>query len=248
MHRFFVEMENFCGDHCYITSTDDVKHIKKSLRIKEGESIEISILGEEKEYFGTVSFPEDDRVIVENLQLRSIGRESNLEITLYQGLPKSDKLEYIIQKSVELGVRDIIPVNMERTIVKIDKKKDMDKKLDRWNKISYEAAKQSKRTFIPEIKEIISFKDMIASFKDYDLVVFLYEGEENLKLKDMISGKGFSKISVIVGPEGGFSEKEAEEIKSSGGSSISLGRRILRTETAGMVCISILQYELGDMG
>ena len=253
MHRFFVEKQDFFGDYCHITNSDDIKHMKKSLRIKDGEEIEVAISSkgsEGKEYFGNVDFSLDssDIILIKNLIEIDIKRESNIKITLFQGLPKADKFEYIIQKSVELGIREIIPVDTERTVVKIEKRKDIERKLDRWNKIAYEASKQSKRTFIPEIKEIIKFNDMISLFNEFDLVLFLYEGEKNVRIKDIILGKEFSNIAVIVGPEGGFSDKEAETISESDGISVSLGNRILRTETAGITCISILQYQLGDIG
>lgn len=172
--------------------------------------------------------------------------ESNINIDIYQGIPKFDKMEYIIQKSTELGVRNIFPLNSERTIVKL-KEKDLNKKIDRWNKIAESAAKQSKRNYIPQVKNSIGIDDI--DFDRYDLNIFLdTKGNQNLQdLELLINGKKeeIKNISVIMGPEGGFSEKERQFLNKKA-ISIKLGNRILRTETASISILSILQYILGN--
>ena len=171
--------------------------------------------------------------------------ETNIDITLFQGLPKADKMEYIIQKNVELGVKHIVPVDMERSIVKLDEK-TMIKKIERWQKISEVAAKQSGRDIIPKIENIINVKKICELIKNYDIVLIAYENENQITLKDKLRKiKNFDnlKIAVIIGPEGGIDKKELEELIKAGAKTITLGKRILRTETASIVVVSNLIYE-----
>ena len=163
-----------------------------------------------------------------------------------QGLPKADKMELIIQKSVELGVYDIIPIEMKRCVVKVNEK-DKQKKLQRWQKISEVAAKQCGRNIIPKIKPILNLKNICNMLKEYDIVLLAYENEKNTTLKQVlkqIDKKQNLKIGIIIGPEGGIAEKEAQLLQNAGAKIITLGNRILRTETVGLVMTGILMYEL----
>ena len=173
--------------------------------------------------------------------------EPPISIILYQGLPKSSKMDFIVQKATEIGVKEIYPIITNRTVVKIDNNKKEKNKVDRWNKISEEAAKQSKRDIIPKVNSVLSFKEMINILKDEENILVPYENQEGIGIKDIIKKISNKKIHVIIGPEGGFEEEEIEELKDIGSNTVSLGPRILRTETAGIVALSILLYELGDM-
>ena len=167
--------------------------------------------------------------------------ELNVKITLFQGLPKKDKMELIIQKAVELGVFNIVPVDMKNCIVKL---KDEDKKISRWQEISEAAAKQSKRNIIPKIEKLMKIKDLKDKIKDYDLCIVAYEDENNTTLKDILNkNKNAKNIALIIGPEGGISKEEVQLLNENGAKTASLGKRILRTETAGISMISMITYE-----
>ena len=176
--------------------------------------------------------------------------ESKLNITIFQGLPKADKMELIIQKATELGVKNIVPVNTKRTIVKL-KDKDKQNKVSRWQKIAEVAAKQSGRDIIPKIENIIDISNL--EFNEYDKILVLYENEERVSIKDEIekiknSNKENLEIGIIIGPEGGLDDTEIEKLKlKSNVSVVTLGKRILRTETVALVVSGILMYELGDL-
>ncbi|MGL5244575.1 MAG: RsmE family RNA methyltransferase, partial [Sarcina sp.] len=177
-----------------------------------------------------------------------INNESNIHITLFQGLPKAAKMDLIVQKCVELGVNEIIPTITDRVDIKL---KGEFKKLDRLNKISLEACKQSKRSEIPKVLEPIEFKNALEIMKDMDLIVIPYENATGYGVKSMIKAidtSSIKNIGIMVGPEGGFEESEIEDLKHIGAHIVTLGPRILRTETAGFTCIALLQYELGDVG
>jgi 16S rRNA (uracil1498-N3)-methyltransferase len=175
--------------------------------------------------------------------------EPPVEIILYQGLPKSDKMDYIIQKGVELGLKGIVPVITERTVVKLADKKGEQKKCERWNRISMEAAKQSNRGIIPLVGLPIDFKKAVNAAKDFDISLIPYEKERGNGLKGVILNRiDAKKVSIFIGPEGGFAEKEIEIAIENGIYPVTLGPRILRTETAGIAVLSILMYELGDVG
>ncbi len=176
--------------------------------------------------------------------------ESNIQVTIMQGLPKADKMELIIQKSVELGVYDIIPIEMKRCVVKVNEK-DKQKKLQRWQKISEVAAKQCGRNIIPKIKPILNLKNICNMLKEYDIVLLAYEKEEKItikqelnNIKENLNNNSKFKIAVIVGPEGGISTEEVELLQKNGAKSITLGKRILRTETVALNVLSVIMYEL----
>ena len=256
MYQFFTDPGNICGNDIYIEGPD-YNHIKNVLRIRIGE--EVSVIAADsavvsdtnKEYRCEVADYEDGRV---HLKLRFI-KEDNVElpnrIYLFQGLPKSDKLELIIQKAVELGVYEIIPVSMARSVVKYDKKKET-AKIARFNGISEAAAKQSKRRVIPQVHSVMSFKEAVEYSKDMGVKLLPYEladmdtmDKTRQLLGSITPGQD---IAVFIGPEGGFDESEVSLARQAGYETITLGRRILRTETAGMTVLSWLVYLLEQTG
>lgn len=247
MHKFFIPVENFCDDQVIING-DDVKHIYKVLRLSNGDRISVNNC-KGKEFIGEIANINKECVTVNILEEIQLNNESPVSITLYQGLPKSSKMDFIVQKSVEIGLTAIVPVVTERVISKSDVSEF--KKTDRWVRIALEACKQCKRSVIPQVSSPINFDDMLQRIDSADLIVVPYENEENFGIRTMlreINKPGIKSIAVIIGPEGGFEEEEILKLKSAGAYIVTLGPRILRTETAGLVTASILMYELGDLG
>ena len=247
MDRFFVDKNNIDIDKktCFIEG-EDVKHISKVLRSKIGEKIEVCD-NENSEYICEITDIDKLIVSLDILEKKDIKRESDLKIKLYQGLPKGPKMEMILQKLTEVGVSEIILVQTKRSVSKVDDKKE-DKKIERWERIIYEAAKQSKRGQIPTLRGVLSFKEALEDMKLNDMNIAPYENEQTKSIKQTIRDKKINNIGIFVGPEGGFEESEIEEIENIGGKSVSLGPRILRTETASVVASSIVLYELSDLG
>ncbi|WP_066872424.1 RsmE family RNA methyltransferase [Clostridium mediterraneense] len=246
MHKFFTPAELFTDTHAVIRG-DDVKHIYKVLRVTKGEKVAINNLCGE-EFLGEIEEVNKQEVIVKILEKFDTNNESNLEIYLFQGMPKASKMDLIVQKGVELGIKEFIPVITSRVDVKL---KGEFKKLDRLNKIALEASKQSKRSHIAKILEPISFDEALSEMKEMDLIVVPYENATGYGVKSMaraIGDKDIQKIAVVIGPEGGFEEEEIEMLKNIDAHIVTLGPRILRTETAGFTCSSLLQYEFGDLG
>lgn len=238
MFNFFV-MDTDRTENGYLLSGSDYNHIKNVLRMNAGDSILVSCDGK-SDLCEIESFDCDSvkvRVISENVN----NTELPLKITLFQGLPKSDKMELIIQKTVELGVNKIVPVEMKNCVVRLDEKKK-NSKVSRWQTISESAAKQSKRNVIPEIGNVVTFAEMLKSANDLDFFLVPYENQEGMKsTKDALSKikKGMN-IGILIGPEGGFDGKEIEKSIEAGGISLSLGKRILRTETAAITAVSLI--------
>lgn len=246
MHKFFTPSGLFTDTHATIVG-DDVKHIYKVLRVSNGEKVVINNLQGE-EFLGEVEEVNKQEVSIKILEKLDINNESNLHITLFQGLPKAAKMDLIVQKGVELGVNEIIPTITDRVDVKL---KGEFKKLDRLNKIALEACKQSKRSQIPNVIEPVDFNEALKRMEDMDLIVIPYENATGYGIKSMVKSIDTSNIrtiGIMVGPEGGFEDTEIETLKSKGAHIVTLGPRILRTETAGFTCMSLLQYELGDVG
>ena len=245
MHHFFVSPNQI--DDKYVTITGgDVNHIKNVLRMKVNEELLISN-GQDKDYYCKIEAISDDEIKALILDEEFEGTELPTELYLFQGLPKSDKMELIIQKAVELGVKEIIPVATKRCVVKLDDKKEASK-IKRWQAISESAAKQSRRTIIPEISSVMSFKEAINRAKDFELGIIPYENFKDMKeTKEVLSKvqKGI-KIGIFIGPEGGFEESEVQYALDNGIHPISLGKRILRTETAGLAIVSVLMFQLED--
>ena len=242
MYQFFVEEEQVHSDSISITG-GDVNHIKNVLRMKNGEKIRVSSKSGQA-YFCHISSILDDEVIAAIDSADETGTELDNHIVLYQGLPKGDKMELIIQKAVELGVSEIVPVAMKNCVVKLDEKKAQSK-CKRWQAIAESAAKQSKRTVIPQIQMPLSWKQALEEAKELDVVLVPYENERGMEATREIfrSIPEGASIGVMIGPEGGFSPEEIAQLDKDM-HRISLGRRILRTETAGMATISMLIYEL----
>ena len=238
--RFFVDKENINSTSAVITG-DDARHLSRVLRVKPGEELVLcDSMG--CDYLCIVENVSDSAVELSVKNSYPSVSEPSVRISLYMALPKGDKMDYIIQKSVELGVYDIFPFSSERCIVKLTDK-DKQKKCERWNRIALEAAKQSGRGMIPNVHSPLSFNEMLKSSSQTDLPIFFYEKERSVSLKSVLGSKSFSTVSIIVGPEGGFSDEEAEKIISSGIPSVSLGERILRCETAPGCAISAIMYE-----
>ncbi len=243
MNRFFVDRNAIIAGNIRITDQEDIKHISKVLRLSPGDKLEISD-SYEFEYETEILTLDPKRVTVRILDKQKFAREPKIRVTLYQGVPKQGKMETIIQKSVELGVHAIVPLFTDRTVVA--EKQGFEKKLERWNKVSAEAVKQCKRGIVPEIKKNTSFSQIKESLKEQDLILFLYEDEKETTIKDVLRNLTESKknIAIIIGPEGGFSKEEAHAVQALGGKSVSLGRTILRTETAGPAALAMIMYEL----
>ncbi|MEE1516804.1 MAG: 16S rRNA (uracil(1498)-N(3))-methyltransferase [Lachnospiraceae bacterium] len=243
MHHFFVSPDQI--DEKYVTITGgDVNHIKNVLRMKIDEELLISN-GQDKDYYCKIESISDDEIKAIILDEEFEGTELPTELYLFQGLPKSDKMELIIQKAVELGVKEIIPVATKRCVVKLDDKKEASK-IKRWQAISESAAKQSRRTIIPEVSSVMSFKEAINRAKEFELGIIPYENFKDMtETKEVLKKvqKGI-KIGIFIGPEGGFEESEIQYALENGIHPISLGKRILRTETAGLAILSVLMFQL----
>lgn len=243
MPKFFVNAENINNDTIEIIG-DGANHIINVLRHKPGDEIFVCN-GTGIDYKCEIKTIDKKCVTAKILDCFENENEPKIKINLYQGIPKLDKMELVIQKCIEIGVDRIIPVKTDYTVVKIDDKKD--KKLARWNKIAESAAKQCGRGKIPLVDNIMDFKSAVSDSNKSDNTIILYEKEKNNTIKNFIKNFKGNTISLFIGPEGGFSEKEIEYAKSFNINSITLGKRILRTETAGLVASVILLYELEDL-
>lgn len=243
MYQFYTTPEKI-EEHQATIVGPDVNHIRNVLRMKPGELVRIAD-GLGACYEGEISELCSDQVIVRLSGKRVESTELPVRITLFQGLPKSDKMELIIQKNTELGVSAIVPVATSRAVVKLDEKK-ADGKVKRWNSIAESAAKQSKRTLIPEVRSVMSFKQALNEASGYEVKLMPYENAEGMAFTRKCIGeiRPGSRVAIFIGPEGGFSEEEVEAAGAAGFVPITLGRRILRTETAGMSVLSMIAYEL----
>ena len=249
MYRFFVDRNqiNAAGKTAVITGSDR-NHIKNVLRMKEGEEISLMVSGDENEYRCSVSRYTDDAVELKLLFIKESNVELPCEIVLYQALPKADKMELIITKSVELGVSRIVPVASRRSVVRLEGDRQ-DKKIARWNTISETAAKQSKRAVIPPVSPVMTVEEMLNDCKKYDHKIIPYELADHDAMNDtrkiIESIRPGSKVAVFIGPEGGFEEDEVMRAVDAGFTPITLGHRILRTETAPLVVLSWISYNIG---
>lgn len=243
MHHFFVTPDQVKEEHIFINGLD-VNHIKNVLRMKVGEELHISD-GNNKKYLCEISAISSDEICVSIKEELVSDTELPSKIYLFQGLPKSDKMELIVQKAVELGVYEIIPVATKRAVVKLDDKKAT-KKVERWNSISEGGAKQSGRNVIPKVKSVMSYREAIQYAKGLDIILIPYELAEGMddtrQIIEVI--RPGQSIGIFIGPEGGFETAEVEYALEQGAKAITLGKRILRTETAGLTTLSILMYHL----
>lgn len=247
MYRFFAKNNELNNMPLTITG-EDYNHMKNVLRLKIGEQVLISD-GADKEYNCEITGynTEEECVYLDILDISGNSRELPAKITLFQGYPKGDKLETIIQKAVELGAFEIVPVMMKRSIVKLDSKK-ADKKVERFNSIALSAAKQAKRGIIPAVKPVMTMKEAVSYAKNMDCILLPYENAEGMEESKAVLKEAKSKqqIAVFIGPEGGFEPSEIEMVEAIGGKTITLGHRILRTETAGMTILSLLMFLLEE--
>lgn len=247
MQRFFVKADQIDEvNQCIRMSGSDVNHLKNVLRMKCGEEVWISD-GEKNEFHCKIERFEEDAVFLNILETTTSEYELPNQLYLFQGLPKGDKMELIIQKAVELGVHQVIPVEMKRCVVKLDEKK-AEKKIVRWQQISESAAKQSKRMLIPEIHSVMNYKEALQMAKKLDMILVPYELANGMKdtrelLKTIKKGQS---VGIFIGAEGGFEEYEIEMAMECGANPITLGKRILRTETAGLAILSVLMFQLEE--
>lgn len=248
MRRFFIEPADVCGGKIIISDERSLHHMKNVLRLEQGEKMILSD-GVKWEYTVSIEVIGSECINCKILDKQAFSSENSYDTVLFQGIPKSNKMDVIIQKTVELGIDRIVPVFMERTIVK-----GMDryaKKIERFKHIAEDAAKQARRSEVPTISEACGFSNMISQLEKFDLIVFPYEEEEELTIKEFLRGnqaltaekKGL-KIAVIIGPEGGFSIGEAQSLIREGCTPVRIAKNILRTETAGIATLSMIQYEL----
>ena len=245
MQRFFVEPHQIdAGAHQIHILGSDVNHISNVLRMKQGEELWISD-GGKKEYRCTIEEFSPDEVLLHIIYAQQPDYELQSRIYLFQGLPKADKMELIIQKAVELGAYEVIPVETKRCVVKLDGKKAA-KKVERWKQIAESAAKQSKRMLIPNVHEVLTFKEALKYAEFMDVRLIPYELAKGMQeTKEILAGiQPGQSIGIFIGPEGGFEEKEVETAISEGAKPITLGKRILRTETAGLAILSVLMFQL----
>lgn len=245
MYQFFVTSEAIGADAVQITG-QDVNHIKNVLRLKIGEQICVSD-AKGREYICRITELTCDAVFAKIEDMQKAAAELPVDIYLFQGYPKGDKLETIIQKTVELGVAKIVPVMTKRSIVKLDEKK-ADRKRERFQAIALAAAKQAKRGVVPEVLPVMAFSEAVSLAKTLDMVLIPYENADGVRASKALIGQiaKHKSLGIFIGPEGGFDAAEVAAIEDIGGHRITLGHRILRTETAGIMMLSIVMYELEE--
>lgn len=245
MLKFFIDKKQKQDNIINILDQDAI-HIKKVLRLKKGDTINVSD-NEKNTYECEIQELSDDLIKCLILSKKEEDNENNINISLFQGIAKFDKMDYIIQKATELGVNTFYPVLMKRTVVKLDDKAK-EKKTTRWQQIAMEASKQCKRTCIPKVENIIFYKDICNLVSNYDIILLAYENDEHSLKKILQSvNRDISNIAIIIGPEGGFEQEEVDMLeKYENVKSVSLGKRILRTETASIVLISDILYEFDE--
>ena len=246
MNRFFVDDPGAFSDRSVVITGEDVNHVKNVLRLKENDELIVSD-GRGRDYHCRISGITNEEVVADICDICDNFSELSTEITLFQGFPKGDKMELIIQKTVELGVTRIVPVMTKRTVVKLDDKKAK-KKTERYNMIAESAAKLSGRGMIPEVTMPVSFAEAVSMAEKLDMNIIPYEEAEGVEYsRNIIKNiKGKKSLGIFIGPEGGFAREEVEKALDAGVSAITLGHRILRTETAGMAVISIIMFELEE--
>lgn len=252
MQRYFVTPEELREETVRITG-DDAHHLVKVMRAEPGEEI-ICSNGLNREVLARITAADRNLVEAQVVEELPMDREAGVEVWIAQSLPKGDKLETVIQKCTELGAARFIPFVSERTVVQYDEKKE-GKRLDRWRKIAKEAAEQAHRNRIPDIGQPVSWKQLVQLLPEADLSLICYEKESGLSFRPMLAEQRAKpadgrrhRILILVGPEGGFTGKEVAEAVQAGAHSVSLGKRILRTETAAMAALGCILYEYGEMG
>ncbi len=244
MFRYFCLDENIKNNSVVITG-GDARHLRTILRSNIGDVI--SIVTSSNEYTAEIKQISSDNIICDIKDEVMRNNETNINITLCQGIPKLTKMETIIQQNVEIGVKTFIPIITERTVVKLNEKDREIKKLERWQKIAKESAKQSKRNIVPKVENIISIKDLVNRLKNEDAEVIVPYELEDVKLLKEVLIQPKKNYYVVIGPEGGFDNKEIKMLQEIGAHIVTLGKRILRTETAGLVTSSVILYACDEM-
>lgn len=241
MYRFFVPVENVYEKEIRITG-DDINHIKNVLRMSEGEKVVVSC-GQGTDYYCIIENIQETGITLRIKEMKPVSTELPVRIVLFQALPKLDKMELVIQKAIELGASEVVPVRSRRCVVKLEDKKE-EKKLTRWRNIAESAAKQSGRGILPEIHSIMDFDKAMEYAKELDTVMIPYELCETMTESEETIKKaaGQRSVGIFIGPEGGFERSEIELATENGAVPISLGKRILRTETAGLAVLSVLMF------
>lgn len=245
MSRFFIHAEDIEGN--ILTIREDVHHILHVLRYKEGDQIEVCDR-QGCDYTVEIVKCEEDTIQCKILKKEISSAEPEIEITLFQGMPKSDKMEWILQKGVELGISRFVPLWTHRCVVKYDQKKEAGK-VARWQKIAESAAKQSGRGSIPVVHNSVSLKDCLQQLAEYEMVLLFYENAREASLKAFLERQETmpEKVAVLIGPEGGWEDDEVKKLEEAGAVTAGLGPRILRTETAGMTAAALILYHFGQM-
>ncbi|MCI2048951.1 MAG: 16S rRNA (uracil(1498)-N(3))-methyltransferase [Lachnospiraceae bacterium] len=243
MLHIFADPSAMQGDLLTVTGPE-VNHIRSVLRMKPGEEISVSSGADTKEYRYGIEEIREDRVLCRLRFVKEADVELPVRVCLFQGLPKADKMEWIVQKTVELGVNEIVPLRCERSVVRLDAERS-EKKTARWQTIAEAAAQQSRRQIVPQVKNPMSVKEALAYAGSFDVRIIPYELASNARgTKEIFRGlRPGASLAVFIGPEGGFEASEIEEAKAAGVEPVTLGRRILRTESAAMVVLSWLIYE-----
>lgn len=243
MYQFFIEPDQIKNSQVRITGQDFL-HIKQVVRLRMGERFRISTT-EGKNYFCTLTDYEEDAAIGKIMEEDCEGTELNGNIWLFQGLPKQEKMELIIQKAVELGASSIVPVAMKRSVVKLDEKKAREK-VKRWQAISEAAAKQSKRSIVPEVLEVCTYKQALGMLEQLDITLLPYENEKGISYtRELLSQiKPGKNVGIIIGPEGGFEQEEVSLAIQAGAFPVTLGKRILRTETAAIAALTLVMLQM----
>lgn len=243
MQHFFADPSWVQGNRIYLEGSD-VNHMRNVLRMKPGEDVSVND-GQGNTYLCCVDGYEGEQAVLDILKKMAADTELPSRLVLFQGLPKGDKMEWIVQKAVELGAYQIVPFAAKRSVVRLDEKKSA-KKTARWQAIAKSAAEQSGRGIVPEVTEVRSYKDALKAASDLDVILIPYELEEGMaKTKEIVSRiRPGQSVGIFIGPEGGFETEEIEQARQAGAEPVSLGARILRTETAGLTALSILMYHL----
>ena len=241
MANFYIDKSDITENIATI-SGEEAQHISRVLRMKKGDEVTLCD-GEGMFYEAVLSDFSDKTVTAEITSSRKAETEPDVQVTVFQGVPKNPKLETIIQKLTEIGAVRLVPVDTKRAVARLDK----ENKVDRLRKIAREAAKQSKRGIVPEVLSPMSFKEAVKMAAEADLALIPYEEEREMSLKKALMGKTPKTVSVMIGPEGGFDSEEIKLAKENGITSVTLGKRILRTETAPLAVCSAILYELGEM-
>lgn len=246
MPKFFIDRDTIQGE-CALIRGSDVGHITKVLRLSSGAAVKVCD-GDGSDYDAEITRIEKDTITLRLLQKYICETEPKTKVTLFQGLPKAAKMEYIIQKCTELGVNEIVPLITKRTVVKLENAQAEKKKLERWNRISAEAVKQCGRGKIPPISPVTDITQLCGRAADFDLLLAAYEAEAHTSLRTILRAAGeVGSVGIVIGPEGGFEPEEIRALCDVGAKSVSLGKRILRTETAGHTVLTAVLYEAGEL-